>query len=113
LVQQLDKCSHCAPGRRCYRNLEDSNTNLKIGEKIYAGQPIGKIARSANSLITIIYHESLFVDSPRFIIPRFVSKGNQAGILSFSQKYEVIHPDEIVGLEMSPKEKRIMIGKKK
>ncbi len=97
----------------CYRNVEDSNKKLKIGEKIYAGQLIGKVSRGANSLIVVIVHESLFVDSPRFIIPHFVSKGNESEILSFRQTYEVIHPNEIVGLEMSSKEKRKMLGKKK
>lgn len=91
----------------CYHNVIGDSKVLKVGEKVFAGQEIGKIAKNANTLVILIWHESLFSKSPRFIIPRFVSKQQEVPeILIVSNQYTVVHPQETLELEMSAKEKR-------
>ncbi len=90
----------------CYHNVLDSNNKLKVGDKIYAGQEIGKVIPGATELILLIYQQSLNSDDFRFIIPQFVTGENKRELLLPSQKYTVIHPDEIRGKEMTNKEKR-------
>lgn len=89
----------------CYRNAVDSNKNLKVGEKVYAGQQLGTVAPGAEELIVVIFQHSLNSPDLRFIIPQFVSE-KQTGVLLTSMKYMVTHPDEIRGMEMSNREKR-------
>ena len=95
----------------CYHNVVDDTGKLKVGEKIYAGQPIGRLVNNANTLVILIWYDSLFAKSPRFIIPHFVTGEGKESVLVSTEEYEVIHPTEIVGLEMTAKEKRKMIGK--
>ena len=95
----------------CYHNVVDDTGTLKVGEKIYAGQTIGRLVNKANTLVILIWYDSLFAKSPRFIIPHFVTGEGKESVLISTEEYEVIHPTEIVGLEMTAKEKRKIIGK--
>ncbi|RIH64781.1 hypothetical protein D1164_12090 [Mariniphaga sediminis] len=90
----------------CYRNVVDNNKKLKVGEKVFAGQPLGVVAPQTTGLILLIFQHSLDSDKLRFVIPQFVTGENETGLLLSSQKYSVAHPEEIRGLEMSNREKR-------
>jgi hypothetical protein len=89
----------------CYRNVVDNNKKLKVNEKIFAGQLLGTVTPSASELIIVIFQNSLNSNDLRFIIPQFLSESG-TGLLLTSQKYKVIHPTEIRGMEMTSREKR-------
>lgn len=95
----------------CYRNL--ISKSLEVNQKIYAGQLIGEIAPSANDLIMLIYQNSLGSNDLRFIIPQFIVDENKSEIVNIAKEYIVVHPYSVRGLEMSKKEKRKILGKKK
>lgn len=97
----------------CYHNVVNTDKSLKVGDKVFAGGPLGQVSRGASGLEILIYHESVFTEYPLFVIPEFVVNQNEQQILSSTQSYTVVHPDEIRGLEMSKKEKRKMLGKKR
>lgn len=90
----------------CYRNVIDPDEKLKVNEKIFAGQHIGVVPSNAEELLLLIFQNSLNSDELRFIIPQFVISENETGLLFSSQKYNVVHPAEIRGLEMTRREKR-------
>jgi len=90
----------------CYRNVIDNAKKLKVNEKIFAGQQLGVVAPGATEVIVLIFQHSLNSADLRFVIPEFVTGENETGILLSSQKYHVVHPIEIRGLEMSNREKR-------
>ena len=93
----------------CYRNVIDPTKKFKIGDKVYAGEKLGVIASGASQLIILIYHESLNFEDKIFIIPQFVIAKDKVDLISPSKTYHVVHPKEIVGLEMSKKEKRKLL----
>jgi len=90
----------------CYHNVLNNNKKLKLGEKIYAGQQLGIVASGTTGLVLLIFQHSLNSVDLRFVIPQFVTGKEDAGILLPTQKYTVIHPTEIRGLEMTNREKR-------
>jgi len=97
----------------CYHNVAALENKLKVGEKVYAGQLIGKITNNAKSLVVLIWNDSLFSKSLRFVIPQFViGEGNQETLI-VNEEYKVVHPVDVLGLEMSSKEKRKILGKQK
>lgn len=93
----------------CYRNVVDPKKKLKVGQKVYAGQEIGEIVTGASQLIVLVYHDSLNSKDKLFIIPQFVTAENEIELVSPSKKYRVIHPKEIMGMEMTNKEKRKLL----
>ncbi len=97
----------------CYHNVSDRDKILKVGEKVFAGQAIGQISNGASELVVLIFRDSLFADSPTFIIPQFVFAHGQQGIVTTTTEYTVVHPDEIIGMEMTAREKRKILGKRK
>jgi hypothetical protein len=90
----------------CYRNVIDTSKKLKVNEKIFAGQQLGVVAPGSSEIIVLIFQHSLNSTDLRFVIPQFVTGDNETGILLSSQKYDVVHPPEIIQLEMSRKERR-------
>lgn len=97
----------------CYHNVVDLGKKLEIGEKVYAGQLLGKIANNAKTLVILIWHDSLFSKSLRFVIPHFVTGEESPETLISTVEYEVVHPNDVLGLEMSAKEKRKILSKQK
>ena len=95
----------------CYRNVVSKN--IKLNQKIYAGQLMGEIAPLANILKILIYQNSLGSDDLRFIIPQFLVEENKTEIVNIAKEYTVVHPDSVRGLEMSKREKKKILGKKK
>lgn len=90
----------------CYRNVTDKEKKLKAGEKVYAGQILGDAAPSSTEIIVIIFQHSLSSPELRFIIPQFVTGNEQQEILFPSNDYKVIHPVEVIELEMTKRERR-------
>ncbi len=93
----------------CYKNVVSKQ--VKVAQKIYAGQLLGKIAPYENELKLLIYQNSLGSDDLRFIIPEFCVSENETEILNVEKEYTVFHPISIRGLEMTKKEKRKILGK--
>lgn len=96
----------------CYRNVVDKSAKLKLNEKVHAGQLLGEIAPSAEDLILLIYQNSLDSDELRFIIPQFSIGENKTEIVNVAKEYVVVHPISVRGLEMTKKEKKVVLGKK-
>ena len=74
---------------------------------------MGEIAPFAKDLILLIYQNSLESTDLRFIIPIFAISDNEAEIMNIAKEYTVVHPTSVRGLEMSKKEKKIILGLKK
>jgi hypothetical protein len=89
-----------------YCNVDNKDHTLQPGMKIFAGQSLGHVIPGAGGLILLMFQEGLESEELRFIIPQYVTGEGEAGILLPSQKYEVIHPEAIIGLEMTNREKR-------
>lgn len=96
----------------CYRNVVNKSKNLKLNQKIYAGQKLGEIALGASELLLLIYQNSLSSDDLRFIIPKFCAGEKEFEILNVAKEYKVVHPTSVRGIEMSKKEKRKNLGGK-
>lgn len=90
----------------CYKNVEVTGKKVKVGEKIFAGQSIGKVNINSKQLIQLIFQQSLNSEKLRFVIPQYVTGNEKQELLISSKNYEVVHPPEIRGLEMTRKEKR-------
>ena len=97
----------------CYHNIIVPKEQLKVGDKVYAGQKFASVAVGADNLILLIYHQSLFSEDLLFVIPEFVDcKEGKCNILNSSTEYTVFHPDEVRGLEMTKKEKKKLLEKR-
>jgi hypothetical protein len=97
----------------CYHGVAASNKNLKVGDKIYAGQILGQVSSDDGKLVLMIYYQSLFSDDLKFIIPKFVLGEGDIDIVNSSKDYKVSHPYEIRAREMTRKEQRQILGKRK
>lgn len=97
----------------CYRNIIDKSKKLKLNQKVYAGQILGEIAPSSSKLILLIYQNSLNTKELLFIIPQFVTEENKIEIVNSVMNYEVVHPKEIRGIEMTKKEKKKILNSKR
>ena len=97
----------------CYRNVVDAEELLEVGDQVYAGQQIGQVANGVDNIKLLIYHESMFTEDPLFLIPEFVVSEQNQSILNSTSSYVVVHPYEIRGLEMSKKEQKKILGKKR
>ncbi len=87
-----------------YKNVVDKEKKLELNQKIYAGQILGEVAPNSSEIILMIYHNSLLSKDLQFIIPLFVTAPGKLEIVNSALNIEVIHPNEIRGLEMTKKE---------
>jgi hypothetical protein len=93
----------------CYRNIVADEKKLKLNQKVFAGQELG--TTTANELVVMIYHHSLSQDRElMFIIPEFSVTVGKSAILNSSQTYGVIHPAEVIGRELTAKERKKHMG---
>lgn len=90
----------------CYKNVSDKDKMLVVGETVYPGQHIGEVAPNESEIVMLIYQNTLSSPDLLFIIPQFVTSDEKLQIVNPSMSIEVVHPNEIRGLEMSKKEKR-------
>ena len=88
-----------------YRHVVDTGHRLKIGHKIFAGQLLGKVAPGQKELVMAVFQHNLNSSQLNFIIPQFIAEDHR-GILLSGSKYQVIHPKEILGMEMTGREIR-------
>lgn len=96
----------------CYRNVIVDTKNIRIGEKVYAGQKIGEVVPGGKELYVVVYYEQLSSDKLIFIIPQFVICDGETDILNSSTTYEVVHPKSVIGLEMTKRERKKIMGKR-
>lgn len=87
-----------------YKNVVHKENKLELNQKIYAGQVLGEVSPNATEVVLMIYHSTLTSDDLQFIIPVFVTAPGKTEILNSTLNIEVVHPNEIRGLEMTKKE---------
>ncbi|MDX8339668.1 hypothetical protein SLH46_10770 [Draconibacterium sp. IB214405] len=96
----------------CYHGIACDPEKIAVGDKVFAGQNIGEMLPGSNELVVLIFHDSLYTKILSFIIPQFVlSPDGKHDILNSTVPYQVYHPDAVVGMEMTKKEKRKYLGK--
>ena len=95
-----------------YKNVVDPEGRLEVNKTIQAGEILGEVAENANEIVMMIYHHSL--DSPelKFIIPLFVTEEGKSEIINPTLNINVVHPVEIISLEMSKREQKQILKKK-
>lgn len=93
----------------CYKNVV--NKNLKLNEKVHAGELLGEVVSGAREIVLLIFHQSLHSKDLMFVIPQFQVEQNKPGIVNPVEEYTVIHPDKVRGLEMTKREKRKLLKK--
>jgi hypothetical protein len=95
-----------------YRNVVDKEKKLELNQIIQAGQIVGEVVPNSTEVILMIYHNTLNSPDLQFIIPIFVTTPGKTEILNSALNIEVVHPNEVRGLEMTKKEqKNLLKGK--
>jgi hypothetical protein len=89
-----------------YKNVVDKDKKLELNQKIQAGQILGEVAPNSSDIVLMIYHNTLKSNDLVFVIPLFVTSPGKTEILNSALNIEVVHPVEIVGLEMTKKEQK-------
>ena len=87
-----------------YKNVVDKDKKLELNQKIYAGQILGEVAPDVSEIVLMIYHNTLVSADLIFIIPQFVTSPGKIEIVNTALNIEVVHPNEIKGLEMTKRE---------
>jgi hypothetical protein len=95
-----------------YKNVVDKDKKLELNQKIQAGQILGEVAPNSEEVVLMIYHNTLNSSDLLFIIPLFVTASGKTEIVNSALNIEVVHPAEIVGLEMTKKEQKKYINQK-
>jgi hypothetical protein len=95
-----------------YKNVIDKENKLEPNQKIQAGQILGEIAPNSSEIVLMIYHNTLNSPDLQFVIPLFVTSPGKTEILNSALNIEVVHPLEIVGLEMTKKEQKKFLNQK-
>jgi len=93
-----------------YKNVVDKDNKLELNQKIYAGQILGEVAANSSEIVLLIYHNVLNSVELHFVIPLFVTASGKTEILNSALNIEVVHPNEIRGLEMTKKEIKKMLN---
>lgn len=96
-----------------YKNVIDKDQSLLLNQIVQAGEKLGVVAPGAAEVVIVVYYFSLYTDGLQFIIPQFLTSAGKTEIVNSAQKIEVIHPFETVGLEMTKKEQKNLLKKKK
>ncbi len=94
-----------------YKNIIVRDRNLKLNQKIFAGQILGEVAPDSHEIVILIYHNSGRSDDLLFIIPQFITTPGKVEMVNSLMNINVIHPKEIRGLEMTQREQRRILGK--
>lgn len=96
----------------CYKNVADKAKKWKMNDIVQAGELLGEIVPGATELVMLIYKNSLASNDLSFIIPQFQIAPDLIQMVHPALKIEVVHPEEIRGLEMSKKEIRKYLNSK-
>jgi hypothetical protein len=92
-----------------YKNVIDPQEKLTLNQKIHAGELLGEVAPNAKEIVVVVCHYSLYAEGLQFIIPQFLTSPGKTEIVNSAQTIEVVHPNEIRGLEMTKKEQRQLL----
>ncbi len=92
-----------------YKNVIDPHGNLTLNQKIHAGELLGELAPGATELVVVVCHYSLYAEGLQFFIPQFLTAPGKTEIVNSAQTIEVVHPNEVRGLEMTKKEQRQLL----
>jgi hypothetical protein len=92
-----------------YKNVIARDKNLKINQILQAGDFLGEVAPNSTVVILMIYHNLLNSNDLQFIIPVFVTYPGKTEILNSALNIEVVHPNEVRGLEMTKKEQKKLL----
>ena len=92
-----------------YKNVSDNDKKLELNQTIHAGEILGEVAQGSSEVILMIYHNTLNSSDLHFIIPLFVTSPGKTEILNSALKIEVVHPNEVRGLEMTKKEQKKLL----
>jgi hypothetical protein len=95
-----------------YKNVIDREGKLEINKTIQAGEILGEVAENAGEIILLIYHHTLDSTEPEFIIPVFATSPGKTEIINPTLNIEVVHPLDIVSLEMSKRGQKKLLKKK-
>ena len=92
-----------------YKNVTDPKGNLTLNQKIHAGELLGEVAPGADEVVVVVCHYSLYAEGLQFLIPQFLTAPDKTEIVNSAQTIEVVHPNEVRGLEMTKKEQRQLL----
>lgn len=92
-----------------YKNVADKEKKLELNQIMQAGQVLGEVAPFSTEVVLMIYHHTLNSNDLEFIIPLFVTAPGKTEILNSALNIEVVHPNEVRGLEMTKKEQRNLL----
>ncbi|HPE76285.1 MAG TPA: peptidoglycan DD-metalloendopeptidase family protein [Draconibacterium sp.] len=92
-----------------YKNVIVRDKNLKINQIMQAGEILGEVAPNSSEVILMIYHNLLNSNDLQFIIPVFVTSPGKTEILNPALNINVVHPNEVRGLEMTKKEQKKLL----
>jgi hypothetical protein len=92
-----------------YKNVIDKEKKLQINQIIHAGEVLGEVALNSTEIVLMIYHNTMNSSDLQFIIPQFVTAPGKTEILNSALDIEVVHPNEVRGLEMTKKEQRNLL----
>jgi hypothetical protein len=95
-----------------YKNVVDAGKKLELNQIVHAGQVLGEVAPGSTEIVLMIYHNTLNSPDLQFIIPLFVTAPGKTEILNSALNIEVVHPNEVRGLEMTKKEQRNLLKEK-
>ncbi|GAB1450111.1 hypothetical protein MASR2M47_01670 [Draconibacterium sp.] len=95
-----------------YKNVIDKEKKLQLNQIVQAGQVLGEVAPNSTEVVLMIYHNTLNSPDLQFIIPLFVTAPGKTEILNSALDIEVVHPNEVRGLEMSKKELKNLLKSK-
>jgi hypothetical protein len=89
-----------------YKNVIDNEKQLKLNQLIQSGEKLGEVMPGASEIVVVVYYYSLYADGLQFVIPQFLTSPGKTEIVNQAQTIQVVHPDEVRGLEMTKKEQR-------
>lgn len=95
-----------------YKNVIDKEQKLALNQIVQSGEKLGELAPGFTELVLVVYYFSLYTDGLQFIIPQFLTAPGKTEIVNAAQTIQVVHPDEVRGLEMTKKEQKNLLKKK-
>jgi hypothetical protein len=93
-----------------YKNVIDKEQKLELNQKIQAGEILGEVEPNSTEIVLMIYRNTLNSPDLQFVIPLFVTSVGKTEIVNSALNIEVVHPVEIVGLEMTKKEQKKLLN---
>lgn len=87
-----------------------SNDEIELSERITAGNSVGQMESDNNELIVLFYKNRPFSDELEFIFPKFQLSEGVVKPMVYEKKYTVVHPVSTLGLELTKREKKKILG---